>query len=738
MNRQRFANRRLPRHPAVVLLGLLLILAVAAAWLLDASPRAGQRARSHHPGHSAPDPSGAAPATAAGKTQARQLVAQAREKETVGDYAAAAQMFLLAARACPAIADGALDEAARSQFALKDYGGALQSLSALRRDHGGSAVARDVLKRTARAYAKTGQYEQALFLHKQAAANADDPDRRAEQWIEAASDLRQLGRTEEAAAILQQVLNGMGPNLYTVRALRLYLDWTVPNDWPKQAQYAGKLGLAWHQSGAFEQSGPALDLAVKARQRAGDTVSPADEVFRKAGFSLYRTHHNELALPYYEAMVAAGTAGESAEAHYDLAKLYTRLGQADGARSAYRWIAKNGGAYQQTAGYQLAWLAIEDGNYQQAFGHFSHRCQQTGGRNELACWLAAWTAYRGDQPKTALTRLAGMSKVRRLKDADRYRYWQGRLLLETGQTAAGLKLLRQLNSQAPAEYFGWQAGELLKTRKSAYTDLASQLDRANPQNAPLANVPPGWWREYDELTSRFGHLVDLAEVGLWRAAAAEFDWVSLPDKLSPDHAVELARLCRDSRRYDLARNIAGRNGVLSYLKSGSESLLTTYYPLVMPVGYPDLVARYARQFQVPPALVFAVILHESGYRPKVVSPAYAVGLMQIMPQTGEAVAAALGEPFDEDSLYDPETNIRFGCWYLHHLLEQLGGEPAYAVAAYNAGPKAVAKWLRNKPGSAESVFVAEIPYQETNRYVRKVLTSMKKYEVLLRNATALH
>jgi len=104
-----------------------------------------------------------------------------------------------------------------------------------------------------------------------------------------------------------------------------------------------------------------------------------------------------------------------------------------------------------------------------------------------------------------------------------------------------------------------------------------------------------------------------------------------------------------------------------------------------PVEYEDLIRNYASQNGIPPAYPAAVILAESSYRPEVVSHADARGLMQLLPSTGEWIAGKYDEDFSEEALFDPETNIKYGCWYLGFLMDRYDGDIRCASSAYHAG-----------------------------------------------------
>jgi soluble lytic murein transglycosylase len=92
------------------------------------------------------------------------------------------------------------------------------------------------------------------------------------------------------------------------------------------------------------------------------------------------------------------------------------------------------------------------------------------------------------------------------------------------------------------------------------------------------------------------------------------------------------------------------------------------------------------------------------------------------------------ENFTPDSLYEPKVNIRFGTYYLKELLEQFAGSRAHAIAAYNAGPDAVKRWMQRGGSVPDDEFVDSVPYGETRRYVRRVLRSYRVYQLLYAGA----
>ena len=149
-----------------------------------------------------------------------------------------------------------------------------------------------------------------------------------------------------------------------------------------------------------------------------------------------------------------------------------------------------------------------------------------------------------------------------------------------------------------------------------------------------------------------------------------------------------------------------------------------------PLYYADTITAYADAQELDPALVAAVILCESSYDPKAESRLGARGLMQLMPDTAEWVAHKLGEDgadYSFDKLYDPQTNIRFGTWYLGYLSRRFNGDATKLVCAYHAGQGNVDSWLKNPQYSSDGVTLDVIPTQDTATYASRVLRARDIY-----------
>jgi len=146
-----------------------------------------------------------------------------------------------------------------------------------------------------------------------------------------------------------------------------------------------------------------------------------------------------------------------------------------------------------------------------------------------------------------------------------------------------------------------------------------------------------------------------------------------------------------------------------------------------PVEYSDLIYSYAAQNGLEPAHVAAVILAESSYDPAVTSGVNAQGLMQIMPDTGEWIAHKLDESYSDGCLYDPATNIRYGCWYLGYLMRRYDGDMTCATAAYHSGQGEVDSWLKDPAYSADGRTLHSMQGKNVTNYVDRILNYYEKY-----------
>ncbi|MDD9969658.1 MAG: lytic transglycosylase domain-containing protein [Myxococcales bacterium] len=197
-----------------------------------------------------------------------------------------------------------------------------------------------------------------------------------------------------------------------------------------------------------------------------------------------------------------------------------------------------------------------------------------------------------------------------------------------------------------------------------------------------------------------------------------------PPRRLPGPQTRRARRSLDMESRKTLAVIAERLG-----DAGTALRFGIWRPNDRPRAYPLEVQRAAAEHGVDPNLLYAVMRVESIYNPRIISHVGAIGLTQIMPRTGRLIADRLGvENFEVTDLLDPTTNLRFSAWYLASLIERFNGRLPLAIASYNGGPHNVRLWLRKRSLNMPlDAFLEHIPFSQTHRYVRRVLTHYAAY-----------
>lgn len=173
------------------------------------------------------------------------------------------------------------------------------------------------------------------------------------------------------------------------------------------------------------------------------------------------------------------------------------------------------------------------------------------------------------------------------------------------------------------------------------------------------------------------------------------------------------------------RLIIGVLFLLFFVLLGLRPFLQRCFPL----RFTGLIYLHSGQTEIDPLLVAALIQVESGFRPEAVSSKGAVGLMQLMPETAFWLAEKLSLQITAGKLREPDVNLKLGTFYLKLLLEEFPTEQA-ALAAYNAGPNNVWRWLNQGLWDGSKQRIEQIPFGETRAYVLKVGSTKRLFRYL--------
>jgi soluble lytic murein transglycosylase len=314
-------------------------------------------------------------------------------------------------------------------------------------------------------------------------------------------------------------------------------------------------------------------------------------------------------------------------------------------------------------------------------------------------WRVRSALWAGDFAK-ALEWIAEMPAG--MATQPRWRYWHARAVAATSGPAAAVPLYAEIAGLR--DYYGYLAADRLN--QSYNINIHLSPDDAESQ-ATLA-AEPGLVRAHA-----------LFDCDMADDAAAE--WAVVLGAAKPALKVQAAHLA--SRWGWYAQTIA------TLAQAGEWDDV----PLRYPRPYASVVANASKETQVPGDWIFAILRQESLFRKDAVSRADARGLMQMQPATATAVAHRWHLPApSRDGLFDPAVAIKLGAVYVRELLDRYKGQLVQTLAAYNAGPQSVARWL---PGNAidADIWIENIPYPETRGYVQHILEHIVAFAAM-RNA----
>ncbi|HKK15918.1 MAG TPA: transglycosylase SLT domain-containing protein [Gammaproteobacteria bacterium] len=280
----------------------------------------------------------------------------------------------------------------------------------------------------------------------------------------------------------------------------------------------------------------------------------------------------------------------------------------------------------------------------------------------------------------------------------RWFYWHARALEHTGDSEKARHIYASIAGKR--DYYGFLAADRLEI---AY----------NMQHQPL----PQSREEKDKIRNLHGirRAEELREIK--QNFTARREWHYAMRHMTSYQKEIAATLAADWGWHDLA--------IVSLGSAHSYDDLEVRFP----IPYQTLIAENAEKRQLDPGWVYALVRSESAFIEDVRSPAGAIGLMQVMPQTGKEVARSMGiKNFRTTHLEKAEKNIPIGSTYLRQMLDRFMNNMTLATAAYNAGPARVKSWLPKSGCEEADIWVERIPFNETRKYVRRVMFFASIYD----------
>lgn len=288
------------------------------------------------------------------------------------------------------------------------------------------------------------------------------------------------------------------------------------------------------------------------------------------------------------------------------------------------------------------------------------------------------------------------------KAEEKWRYWLARALEKTDAVKEAKLIYTELAKER--SYYGFAAADKIQANY--------QLN-----DHPIILVP----NALDTLKQQPEFKIIKELFALNRDKEAKWDWWFSVKQLDNEGIKTAAKLAQEWGMLQTA--------VFTVAKAKYWDDMILRFPIV----FKEQIIQHAKAANLKPALVFGLIRQESVFNELAGSQVGARGLMQIMPATGRQIARELGVKWrSKSSLYEPETNLKFGTYYYKKQIDRFDGQVALAAAAYNAGPHRVKKWRPKKP-MAMDIWIETIPFDETRKYVAIVLANIIIYQQRLQD-----
>jgi len=345
---------------------------------------------------------------------------------------------------------------------------------------------------------------------------------------------------------------------------------------------------------------------------------------------------------------------------------------------------------------------------------------------ERAAWKAGWAAYRGRRFDEAVRLFeTAAAAFPRADYRPSWLYWSGRSRDQLNDAATANERYRLVVADYRNSYYGRLAAALLTTRREQVlpSPSATVISNFAPVKVPPTNAL------IRELTA-----LQLYDDSLREVQYAQRVWGDTP-QLQATTAWIRFRQGLGLRAQDRFNSIRGaittmRRAYPQFLAAGGEDLPADILQIIFPLDYWPLIQKYSQMHGLDPYLITALMAQESTFTAEIRSSANARGLMQLMPSTGRIYARKVGmKSFTTASLLQPETNVRLGTQYFKDLVDRFGGVH-YALAGYNAGEHRVARWLNEAPGLPADEFIDNIPFPETQNYVKRIMGTAEDYRRL--------
>lgn len=637
------------------------------------------------------------------------------------EFTKAKEYFLKAAEGPSKIEDHINYFTGSCCFKTKDYDCAINNFSSIVENYPESVWFSDASWDLVNSFIGAGDYNAAWEILSKIKPNIKIGLTDSEYNFVKAFLLEKLGRVDEAASLLETIYFNAETYADSERAKVLLQGLNTPkaksilsyiNTYPAEIRFAEQLMRNYHYKEGLKilerlsrgkKDAHSKEVLANAYFKARDYQN-AKELYQelidkrqvKGGFYLLRlaksaarTNDFELAIDTYKKLLRGATGGTRTKYLYKLGFLYVDSNQYEKAIEPFEEILNSGyrGGLRENIVWNLAWSYYKLGKYNEAINHFQK--------------------YKD----------GGFEKQAR----SRASYWIAKSYEKTGNKSKADDIYSDLVSNARLSYYGFLSSKNIGGHHSLPNSWLSDSEVIMPG---INDVP--------QPQTLFAKAAYLSDLGLHDLSFLELRILNQKRITGYDNSATFIKFAKENGDFRAAHLVSiwsFKNLLYEFPKN--EDFRHFVWEAWYPEAFKETASKYAKEFGVDELIVYSIMREESRFQSDVVSRADAIGLMQIIPSTAMKLAKALGrDDFQLKEMFNPKINVKFGTKYLSDLSKMFSGEKAYIIASYNAGEEAVTRWKKDSDAEDIEEFIEEIPYKETNKYVKRVLKSYWIYEEL--------
>lgn len=491
--------------------------------------------------------------------------------------------------------------------------------------------------------------------------------------------LKQDGDTDKAKAVFKEIYVDAGD----------FSDMAYSELSPSDISVQDKINYAANLIRRMDYKGAE---AVLRNMISEDTDTMKRAILKTLGLSLFKQKKYSEAAEIYK---------EAGEKYWEARSLY-RAGKKGEVDSAVKVLIDNGDKRASSILLALAADKRREGDTGAGIRIYQNILEKFPSEREDALWGIGWTYYlSGDYAKASdiFSDLYGTYKE------PKYLYWYARS--------------RELAGDDPLNFYP----QLTDTLRNFYSAMAYtrslislKQNETESERKPAVSLTPV--KEALRVPQKIDRVEALFDLDLYKEAVAELIHISRNTN-SMEEVFYLCSKFHEIGEYEHLVRLAVR---VPYTEE--------IHGFLYPFAYRSVVEKVSGKYHIDPVLVLSIMREESRFASRARSPAGALGLMQLMPQTAYRCDRKLGLGIRKTAdILDIRNNLHIGVYYLSNLIKEFGSY-THAIAAYNAGEENVRRWLRSGNYRSSDEFIEDIPFNETKKYVKRVITTFFEYKRL--------